>query len=297
MSLWLGVDMGGTATRWVARAQSGDIVARGSVAGATALPDAHNRTHYRRALTEIAAALPSPLDGAVLGVTGSGLVPDDTLRQDSARALALAPDRVRVLNDVVLAWHAAFPAARGHLISAGTGSVGVSIDTHGGVTLVGGRGTLIDDAGSGAWIGLRALDQVWRLIDLHGHPEGAAILAEQLAAVIGGAGWDSTQRWVYGGDRGRVAALAPAVAAAAEAGDPAAIHVLHRAGRELARLVIALRARCGAAPVGITGGVFALHPLIKSTMQAALPETPLHFLTLDVACHAALMAQTRLEAP
>lgn len=299
MTLWLGVDMGGTATRWVARGADGAVKARGQDAGATALPDPVARAHYLGVLAQIGAELPAPLSGAVLGLTGSGLTPDSGLIRDTAQALGIAPERVTLLNDMVLAWHTAYPDGHGHLVAAGTGSVGLSMDKAGVMTLVGGRGTLIDDAGSGAWIGLRALDEVWRLIDQFGAPTGAETLARHLFDVMGGSEWDDTRRWVYAGDRGQIAALAPSVAAAAQAGDLVALSILRRAGVELARLAQALIARCGPAPVGLTGGVFGLHPVILSALKATLPDVAVRLLTLDAAAHAAEMAQTRypLETP
>ena len=194
---------------------------------------------------------------------------------------------------MVLAWHTAFPRGGGHLVLAGTGSVGLSVDAGGGITLVGGRGALIDDGGSGAWIALRALDRVWRAIDHAGHPEGVKILARHLFAAIGGEDWEDTRRYVYGRDRGAIGRLATAVAAAAHEGDAAALEILHHAGQELARLGHALIARCGAAPVGLTGGVLALHPAIAAAMRADLPGVDLQPMTLDAAAHAAAMARDR----
>ena len=66
-------------------------------------------------------------------------------------------------------------------------------------------------------------------------------------------------------------------------GDAAALEILHHAGQELARLGHALIARCGAAPVGLTGGVLALHPAIAAAMRADLPGVDLQPMTLDAA--------------
>ena len=106
--------------------------------------------------------------GACLGVTGAGIGPAPDVA-DLTRSLLGIEGRVWVRNDLVLAWHAAFPdGGPGYLVSAGTGSVGVSVDAAGDATLVGGRGYIIDDGGSGTWIALRALEAMYRLIDEHG---------------------------------------------------------------------------------------------------------------------------------
>lgn len=289
--VWLGVDMGGTGTRWVARDATGAAIARGEAGGGTAVPDPVARAAMARTLAAIAGSLPGPLQAAVLGLTGAGLVGDPDLIAATAGALHLQETRLLVLNDMVLAGHAAYPAQdHGHLIAAGTGSVGLHKAASGVITVVGGRGILIDDAGSGAWIALQALRRVWRAIDATGAPKGCETLARHLFAALSGDDWDTTRRAVYGGDRGRIAALAPAVADAARAGDPAALDLMRQSGVELARLAAALIARCGPGPVAVIGGVLALHPAILAGMQAGLPEVTLSRPTLDAAAHAAAMA-------
>ncbi|GAB4273833.1 MAG: BadF/BadG/BcrA/BcrD ATPase family protein [Pararhodobacter sp.] len=290
---WLGIDMGGTGTRWVLRGAGGAVLARGEGPGATGLVfSATAEAAFRAALAPAAEAVARfGAAAAVLGVTGAGLDPDAALVALCAEALGLPAARVRVLNDMVLAWHAAFPAGGGHLVAAGTGSVGMSIAEDGTITLVGGRGTLIDDAGSGAWLALRALDRVWRAIDEAGSPRGVEPLAQALFSRIGGDDWDDTRRYVYGRDRGALAALAPAVAEAATAGSAVALHLLTEAGAELARLARVLVARCGPAPVGVVGGVLGLHPAVGEAMRAAAPGISLTVLSLDAAARAAELAQ------
>lgn len=297
MTLFLGVDMGGTATRWVAADAAGTVVARGQTTGATGLLfDDAARAAFRAALAPIAGQIGSnPLEAAFLGITGAGMQGDAAVTAAAAEALGLPPGRIRQVNDMVLAWHAAFPRGGGHLVSAGTGSVGLSVAADGRITLVGGRGTLIDDAGSGAWIGLRALDAVYRLIDAHGAPRGAEILATHLFDAMGGSDWDSTRRFVYGRDRGAIGTLARAVAAAAQAGDETALTLLTRAGGELARLARVLLDRCGPAPVAVIGGVLGLHPAVRDGLARALPDVTPAFPTIDAAAHAARMA--RAAAP
>ena len=291
MSVWLGVDMGGTATRWVARTARGEIIARGEVAGATALPDSASRAQFHAVLSQISVTAPSDKSAITMGLTGAGLVPTPDTIEICAQAFGIAENRLTILNDMVLAWHTAYPEGGGYLVAAGTGSVGLSIDRAGEILLVGGRGTLIDDAGSGAWIGLQALNALWRLIDLHGAPKGAEKLAQHVFDIIGGSDWEDTRHWVYAGDRGKIAKLAPAVAAAAVDGDPVALDLMRNAGTELARLASALIARRGAALVGLTGGVFNLHPDVLAAMHEALPDVSLTRITLDAAAHAATMAQ------
>jgi N-acetylglucosamine kinase-like BadF-type ATPase len=281
--MYLGIDMGGSATRWVALDASGALLARGEAPGATGLNalDPAGRPVMLAALAPIRAAVPG-LRRAYVGMTGAGFAADPALAALVAEGLGA---RAVIVNDMVLAWQAVWPQGGGHLVAAGTGSVGFSMV--GGVTLVGGRGTLIDDAGSGAWIALRALDRVWRQID-EGRDGGA--LGAALFAAMGGPDWEDTRRFVYGAARGQIGTLATAVAQAAHQGDAQALSLMAQAGGELARLARVLVGRAGAAPVAVIGGVLTLHPAIRAALEAETPGLTLTFPTPDLPLAAARLA-------
>ncbi|WP_306117949.1 MULTISPECIES: BadF/BadG/BcrA/BcrD ATPase family protein [unclassified Roseitalea] len=296
-ALALGIDMGGTATRWVLVDGQGRELARHAAPGANGhlyRPEA--RAAFIEAIAAIAARRPHGDIGAIrAGITGHDPATDDDARAIFASAFGTPAANIRLSDDVALAFRAAFAPGQGHLVSAGTGTVGMSIAPDGAVTRVGGRGVLIDDAGSGAWIGLAALRAVWRDIEERGRATHTAVLADALAGIVGGADWDSARAYVYGRDRGAVGALAPAVADAARAGDETALGILTRAGEEIARLARALIARCGPAPVGLIGGVLRLHPAIVAAIEAALPDAELVFPKIDAAATAARLALEPLD--
>lgn len=291
--VWLGVDMGGSASRWVLAGADGGVLARGKAPGASALlADAVAGQRFDAALAAIAAALPSAPQRACLGLTGAGRAPGAALVARCAGALGLAPGQVAVMNDMPLAWHAAFgaDAGAGHLVLAGTGSVGMGRGP-GGEAIIGGRGGLIDDAGSAVWIVLRALRALYRRIDRHGRPRGCAHLAEALYAAIGARDWDGVSTHVHALSRGELGALAPAVASAARAGDAVARGVLTRAEAEIARLARVLVARCGPAPLALSGGVLALDPSITAGLARRLADLSPRFAALDPALAGALLAR------
>ncbi|WP_375452040.1 N-acetylglucosamine kinase [uncultured Devosia sp.] len=293
MTAYLGVDIGGTASRWVLLDADGAVIARGSAAGATGhVFNPAERERLLATLSTIAEAARnfSPT-AACLGITGLGDSVHDVVRDMVAALLGIAPSAIQLGNDMELAFRATFAPGTGHLISAGTGSIGLHLTTDGQLIRVGGRGLLIDDAGSGTWIALNALDQLYRRIDETGGPADAALLAAELYADIGGEGWEQTRSFVYGGDRGRIGALAQAVARAASQGDPVANDILARAAIELARLASALIARAGPLPVAFIGGIITLHPGIKPALKAALPQAVMSFPQIDAAAHAAQWAR------
>ncbi len=290
----LGLDCGGSATRWVVCDQDG-IVARGEL---PAVSGHLFNAAERERLGAMAAALRAAVSRygvgrygvgrAVVGVTGLSSGSDEAARFAGvvAEAVGLTLDRVVVRDDLWIGYHAAFRPGAGHVVYCGTGSIGLHVRSDGSVLRVGGRGMLIDDAGSAFWIGREALRLVWRRIDATGDA-GETPLPRALATAIGAADWDSARRYVYGGGRDAVAQLARAVAQAANSGDADALGLLRRAGVELAGLAGALAAREGALPVALIGRAAGLHPAILAAMRAAVPDARL--VDVDAAAAAARM--------
>ena len=286
--LALGLDAGGSATRWATWGPEGKI-ASGELISVTG----HLFHQAERArFGEMTAALRSALNGApigrvVAGITGlSSTAPEAAAAAASiAGAVGVPVSSVHVEDDIWIAYHAAFAPGEGHVVYAGTGSIGVHIRLDGGVVRVGGRGMLIDDAGSAFWIGRQALDLIHRARDAD--PASRSRLADAVFAMIGGDDWDRVRAFVYGGGRSAVAQLARAVAAA---DDPVAIGILREAGRELARLAQVLAAREGPSPVALLGRAAGLHPAILDAMRIAAAPLAVERRTLDAAATAARLA-------
>jgi glucosamine kinase len=277
MPLGLGVDVGGTSTRWALVDAAHETLAQGETSGFTGLlaGTPQGRQEIATALAELAQAVHDAARGQpsriYAGITGH---PDDPqLHEDLvaqwAAAFGLTAREIVVVGDLELAYRDAFDPGEGFLVYAGTGSFGVHIDTAGQLHRVGGRGALLDDAGSGHWIASRALRAIWRAEDLRPGAWRASPLACGLFERLGGAHWSSSRDFIYQSPRGRVGELARVVAAAAES-DPLARDILCRAGTELARLANALSARFGARPVALAGRAASLHPCIATSLRAAL---------------------------
>ena len=278
----LGLDAGGTATRWALADSAGQLLAEGSVAGLTALMlgNAAGRAELAATLQPLAldlqAAGHSPALRTVAGF--SGYSEDASVRRRLedlvAQALGQAAEQVRVVSDITLSFLDCFAPGAGCLVYAGTGSIALCIEPDGTVHRAGGRGGLLDDGGSGYWIAREALRHVWRAEDEHPGSWNDSVLAQHLFAQIGGSSWSQTRDFVYQGSRGQVGTLALAVAQAAHAADTVALDILHRAGLELARLALALRGRIGPRTVALAGRAASLHPAILSAMAGALPDGP-----------------------
>ena len=292
---YLGIDMGGTASRWVLVDAAGHLTARGTAPGATGhLFNPASRGDFVSAIAILARAIDAaPIAAAHIGATGLGPRAHADAAHILASALVLDEQTVTLSDDMELAFRAAFAPGAGHLVSAGTGSVGLHVGADGSLVLVGGRGILIDDGGSGTWIALTALDRLYRIIDETGGPGQAHHLAAHLFGAIGGDSWDDVRSFVYGADRGTIGGLARAVASAADAGDRVAQEVLDRAGVELARLGLALVGRAGEKPIGYVGGLLDISPRLKPALTTALDGHEVVFPTIDAALRAAQIARER----
>lgn len=274
---YLGLDAGGSSTRWLIVDEAGEEVARGTAGPISAI---QLRTDEREvALGRLAELLTEARERAnvlrvVAGVTGlePGSTDAQALTAAAAHALRLPEAAVRMMPDIHVAYLSAFQAGAGVLVYAGTGSIAFHLSAGGASTRAGGHGYLIDDAGGGFWIGREALKRVLRRADEQGSPVGGA-LAAGLYAALGGSDWDTIRRAVYEGGRARVAALTRVVALAAARGDEDARAVLAAAGGELARLARVVSGRLGVVlPVALAGGVARCGAPLTSALEAALPS-------------------------
>lgn len=270
--LGLGIDAGGSATRWALAGPRQTILAEGEVAGFSALElQDGGRERVRTLLEELGRAVLAigrPAR-AHAGLTGLGTA-SDALVQWVAAPLGLPASAVTLGSDLETTYLDLFAPGQGYVVYAGTGSVAVFIDADGTLHRAGGRGNLLDDGGGGFWIAREALRQVWRSEDERPGSWRGSPLAQALFERVGGSDWSCTRQAVYGGHRGDVGRLALAVTQAADQ-DPAALAILTAAGVELARLARALLGRYGPRPVALSGRAAGLHPAIEAALRAALP--------------------------
>jgi N-acetylglucosamine kinase-like BadF-type ATPase len=271
--LGLGIDAGGTQTRWALAAPDGAIVAEGIVAGLSALQmgTPSGREAVRATFAELAAAVlcHGAPTRAWAGLTGFG-GDSELLQRWLAELLYIESHQIHFCSDMEIAYRASFRPGEGYLVYAGTGSIGAFIDEAGQFHRAGGRGVVLDDGGGGFWIAREALRHIWRNEDERPGCWQESPMAHAVFDYVGGSDWADSRQFIYGQERGAVGKLALAVAASA-ARDPAAEAILRAAGVELARLAQALINRFGPRPVALSGRAAELHPIIPETLRAALP--------------------------
>ncbi len=265
--LFLGIDGGGThtvallATR-AAPSAPGDVLGRGesgpsnlqavgSARALAALDEAVNRAFAAAGLER------GPVAAACLGLAGAGRPGDQAVIRAWADRVRLAA-RVEVTNDAALLLAAGTPEGWGLAIIAGTGSIAYARTADGRTSRAGGWGYLLGDEGSAYQLVLAGLQAVARAADERGP---ATCLMEAFLKKLNLRAPAELVPAIYGGkwDRAALAALAPLVLDAAEAGDPAARAVAEEAAGQLAQTAAAAAHRLGldrqAVPVALAGGV------------------------------------------
>lgn len=306
---YLGVDGGGTKTRFVLIDAEGHVLAE-TQRGTTYHPEV-GLDHVRGILGDGVAAVtaraevhPGMIAHAFFGLPAHGEDSDITPLLDAMPAPLLGHARYTCGNDMVCGWAGSLACADGINIVAGTGSIGYG-QRSGREARAGGWGETFSDEGSAYWIAVQGLNAFSRMSDgrlprgpLHALFRDALEIAHDL---------DACAR-LYGEQafsRGRIARLSPVVAQAATRGDPVARRIFDEAGAELAGIAGALRASLGfedgePIPVSYSGGAFdagegeLLCAPFAAALQAVSPafdlRTPRHEPHYGAALYAAKLA-------
>ncbi|MEV0643801.1 BadF/BadG/BcrA/BcrD ATPase family protein [Phytomonospora sp. NPDC050363] len=276
MELVLGVDAGGTATRAVAATLSGEVVGRGDAGPGN--PIAVGNHAAADALAEaVGAALSGHDAGAVLagalGLAGSSRLEDPEAAAVYAarwQGLGLACP-MRTYPDVITAFTAATPAPTGSVLIAGTGAVAARVESWRVAGVADGLGWLLGDEGSGFWLGLRAVRsaaRMWTQASFTSCPRPLPALVGLVARHARACDVDTLVDWAHQVPRGRIAALAPLVCAAADDGDPDCARLADEAAASLLATLGRLDAVAG--PVVLSGGLLMTETAVRVRVVDAL---------------------------
>lgn len=278
-SYFLGVDGGGTKTRFAIIDSAGDLLAQSQL-GTTYHPEI-GLDGVREVLSQgIDAVLQQAqiradaLGFAFFGLPAHGEDSRATAALNLIPASVLGHERYACDNDTVCGWAGSLACQDGINVVAGTGSIGYG-QRQGVGARAGGWGEAFSDEGSAHWIAMQGLNVYSRMSDgrlpkgaLHGIFNSALKIEHDLDICA----------LIYGPEaytRGDVAQLSPLVAQAAREGDVAARGIFTLAGQELARIVDALRVSLGfqageTVPVSYSGGAFSAGELLLTPFHDAL---------------------------
>ena len=283
MRTYLGVDGGGTKTRFLLLDETGTVLAAHTEGpayhveiGAEALRSMLGqgiKTTLRRG--GVAA---SHLTFAFLGLPAYGEDRAAVPLLDAAPSRALPAALYRVGNDMVCGWAGALAGEDGINVVAGTGSIAYG-EYQGRSARAGGWGELFSDEGSAYWLAREGLRLFSRMSDGR-TPRGA--LYELVRQQFGLQNDLDLCGALYGksaAQRSQFAQLSKLVTEAASAGDEQAAALFGRAAHELAEIVDAVRdqlqvPQATELAVSYSGGLFQLGDLLLTPLQAALTGTP-----------------------
>lgn len=312
MDVFLGVDGGGTKTRFALIDGRGRVLAQAQL-GTTYHPQVGLdgvRDILARGVEQVlrdTSAERSDIRHAFFGLPAYG---EDSRIAPLLQAIpnaVLGHDRYTCDNDMVCGWAGSLACADGINIVAGTGSIGYG-QRRGAAARAGGWGEAFSDEGSAHWIAVQGLNAYSRMSDGR-LPHGPlhALFNEELRLERD---LDICAH-IYGEQayaRGDLAQLSPLVAKAARQGDTVAMDIFRQAGRELAGIADALRRALRfepgeTVPVSHSGGAFSAGPLLLAPFTEALRDAcpafaltpPLHDPHYGAALYAARLAGTPID--
>lgn len=262
-----GVDGGGTRTTVECRTMEGAALCR-EVFGPFNL-NSVGEERFTALLEEIAAFLGKTGECAALCIGAAG-VSNPRVRELTAQVMdGLCP--WRLAGDHEIALHGAHSGGPGLALIAGTGSICCGKNERGEAVRAGGWGHLIDDGGSGYALGRDLLSAVVRQWDGRGKE---TVLTRLLLARLEIETPQELVAYVYGGDKSRVASLAPLAGQAAAQGDRTALDIYARNGAELGELVLAAAKRLGmeTGEVALLGGLLTGDGRLREALTAWLAE-------------------------
>ncbi|GIG68175.1 N-acetylglucosamine kinase [Phytomonospora endophytica] len=295
MELVLGVDAGGTATRAVAATRAGHVVGRGAAGPGNPIA-VGNHAAADALATAVGEALSgqdaSLVTSAAVALAGAARLEDPTAVAVYASrwsALGLTCD-MPVVPDVITAFTAATPSPDGTVLIAGTGAVAARITSWRVTRTADGHGWLLGDEGSGLWLGLTAVRRVARIwTRATFEPRALPAIVGLVAAHADAPTADALVDWAHQVPRSRIAALAPAVCASADDGDPDCRAIVAEAATRLLATLDELGSPPG--PVVLAGGLLTADTAVRRALLEALARRRTPTLTgHDAAIGAAWLA-------
>ncbi len=242
MALFLGIDGGGTGCRAAVADATGRILgqAEAGPANIASDPDSAAANILTASRAALAAAGGGEIIAAGLGLAGANAAG----APDRLRAVLPFP-RIAVVTDAITTVKGALGLQDGIVAALGTGSV-FAVQRGGAIRQIGGRGLVLGDEGSGAWLGRALLSETLRAVD--GYSPLTPLMHEILVEL---GGPDGIVAHSIAARPASFATLAPRILGAA---DPAAQTILARATDDIAAAITLLQGNAPV-PVTFTGGL------------------------------------------
>ena len=270
----IGIDGGGSKNDLILFTEEGKILSRviGKGSNVSELGPEAASARLIEQLTELLkehGGLTAPIQALFAGLSGGGAVNSRQAVIDRLKEALPNAREVHISGDTVTALYAGVGSGDGMAVIAGTGTSEFVRYGGGQTTMIGGWGHLIDDAGSGFWLGKEAINAALREED----GRGKKTLLTELVNEKLGKSVRSSIGYLYSDGKRTIASFAPVVFAACEQGDEVALDILGRAADELALLITTGGKLIGTKPyrVALVGGLWNA-PLLQNAVRARLNE-------------------------
>jgi len=274
--MFIGIDAGGTKTDVCICSSKGHISFRSISGGINAA-----RMGAAAAAEMLIAVIPDIPDIRSLyaGLAGAASPAISAAIAEKLRAHYGHIPSVTVASDAFNGFNAEVGLVDGIALIAGTGS-SAFVRARGKVTQIGGRGYLVDDAGSGYWVGRACLNAAYRALDGRGP---ATQLVSSVEALLGSPLSESIPS-IYEKGPSFVASFAPLVFDAAASGDHAAKDIAQSCAAELWLHIRACLAHMTDSPhctCVATGGMFRSEYL-RGCLDAYAKDSPVTVIYSDI---------------
>lgn len=287
MTLFLGVDGGGSKTAFLLLDDGGTVVAEVE-AGTSYYQEEEGVELVSQVLARgigqvcaIAKIRPDQIERAFFGLPGYGEARKDIPRLNKIPESLLGHVRYSCGNDMICGFAGSLAGHDGINVISGTGSMTYG-ERYGKGVRVGGWGELFGDEGSAYWIAVRGLNAFSRMSDGR-VPQGPIYdaIKESLNVDEDFDVIDIVHR-KWSGNRKAIAGLATTIVNVASSGDPLASQIMTDASRELAGIVNATRTLLNYHPddvvsVSYSGGVFGAEQ-IRSGFKSAMHDLNLPYV-------------------
>lgn len=267
MDFIAGVDGGGTKTKVVCASPEGKVL--GTAVFGPFNMNSIGAERFSALLQELCAYLNGLGHCRALCIGSAGISNKEMTRIVETEMTRGGIENWNLVGDQVIALNGALSGEAGIALIAGTGSICFGKNGAGEYARSGGWGHLIGDEGSGYALGRDALAAVARAWDGWGEKTLLSqLLAEQMEL-------DDQKKiisYTYGGDKSRIAALAPLVEQAAGQDDAVALEIIRDNAVKMTGLVgaVARQLDIKAGKVAMLGGLLEHDTKLRETFVAEM---------------------------
>lgn len=300
----VGLDGGGTKTSVAIADETGRIV-HTFVAGAINLNGNDERevaATVAHIFSTIASVCGGDLHACLHVCIGAAGMSNPSAREKLMRCVQESGYRggLTIVGDHETALYGAHGTPCGMILIAGTGSICFGANAKGETHRTGGFGHLVDDEGSGYWIGKQLLAATLQASDGR---IPATLITELVYERLGLQSVRQLIGYVYDKQRSKkdIAALAPLLITACAHGDLQALKIARESGDALARLVVPVAAKLelDEGPLALAGGVLTHHDAVRGELEQSLqrryPNMSCYYAKQDAMHGAVSMAIHRLN--